>query len=739
MEPAYALSDAPKPISATSLDPYGQLLRMLLPRAQSIVFCDRAGVSVWESDGQDGSNLQTLMQEMQADLASTSSASNGFAEPLSAEQTAYVFLLRDDARALVGSVGLVCRDAGGESRPFDALQALLRPALQCLQRELASRTSIDDLQRSLVDRDLDLELLLGTAPGEIAGDDSPDDLARLVQGCVDHLGCAVGALLIPDKNLAVCRTGADVPASAGTEVLTRTHRHIVGWTQMHRQTLISNSLAATGPLANVRYKILSCPVMHGAQRVLGALALFKPLQAPDFDLRQVRVVELLARRVASIVMNAYDPTTGLLTRPAFETRAHAMLASHGDARSHCVVYVDIDRLHVLNENLGMHVGDEIIVRVAEAIRRNVTLRMLASRISGDRFALLLPDASVDRAQGIAGQLREALSRLGYVCGSQAIDVTASFGIAQVVAGPHALSHALASAEIACKAAKDRGRDRVEVYADGDHSIVRRYTDLALIGTVRSALTDQRFRLEAQAIVPLNGVRSAPKCELLLRMIDEDGNSVPPDRFLSAAERYQLAPSIDRWVLARVVEMLRPVAPRLQALGACFAVNISGQSLGDADFAAFMENTLRESGLPFEFLSFELTETAAVANIVRAEALIRRLRDLGCEVALDDFGRGLSSLTYLKTLPVTCLKIDGIFVRDVVADERSHAMLSAIVQLARAMGLKTVAECVESDAIRKAVRDLGVDYGQGFSIGRPVPLEKVLATLATVTMPVRAGS
>ena len=733
MQPALALGDAPHPVSATSLDPYGQLIRMVLPRAQSIVFYDRMGVCVWESDGVEGPDLIALMQDAHSgDMAPDASGSDGFCERLHGGQTAYVFLLRDDARALIGSVGLVCRDANGESRPFSLLHALLRPALQCLQRELASQSSIGDLQRSLSVRDRDLELLLGATQDEAANGDATDDFARLVQGCIDHLGCAVGALLIPEKNIAVCRTGAGTQASAGAEVLTRTHRHLIGWTQLHRQTMTSNTPAPTGPLANVPYKVLSCPVMHGAQRVLGVLALFKPLQAPDFDLRQVRIVELLARRVAFILLNAYDPTTGLLTRPAFEKRAHSMLAAGNDG-NHCVIYVDIDRLHVLNENLGMHVGDEVIVRVAEAIRRSVTPRMLASRISGDRFALMLPDATVNHAQDLAERLRDSLEQLGFIRDRQTVDITASFGIAAVMGGHHPLSHALASAEIACKAAKDRGRNRVEIYADGDQSIVRRYTDLTLVGTVRSALLDQRFRLEAQPIVALNGGPSHPKFELLLRMTDEAGNSVPPDKFLSAAERYQLAPAIDRWVVRQVIETLKPVAEPLYRLHACFAVNISGQSLGDAEFATFMESTLRDAGLPLALLSFEVTETAAVANIVRAEALIRRLRELGCAVALDDFGRGLSSLTYLKTLPVTHLKIDGSFVRDVVTDERSHAMLSAIVQLARAMGLETVAECVESDAIRQAIRDLGVSYGQGFSIGRPTPLDKVLGALVAANI------
>jgi diguanylate cyclase (GGDEF)-like protein len=508
---------------------------------------------------------------------------------------------------------------------------------------------------------------------------------------------------------------------------------VLGWAQLHRQTMTSNTPHDSGPFANIPYKILACPVMHGAQRVHGVLVLFKRLHAPDFDLRQVRIVELLGRRVAYILMNSYDPTTGLLTRPAFEKRANAVLTPETLRRNNCVIYADIDRLHVLNENLGMHVGDQVIVRVAESIRQNLSPRMLAARISGDRFAIFVPETSVDTTHDIADNLRRSFERLGFVRERQQVEVTASFGVANIVEGNHPLSHALASAEIACKAGKDRGRNRVETYFDGDQSIVRRYTDLTLIGTVRSALLDQRFRLEAQTIVPLNGAPATPKFELLLRMSDEAGDSVPPDKFLSAAERYQLAPAIDRWVLRRTIEMLQPHAARLHEMQACFAVNISGQSLGDADFAVFMDTALRDSKLPRGLLSFEVTETAAVANIVRAEALIRRLRELGSDVALDDFGRGLSSLTYLKTLPVTHLKIDGIFVRDVVTDDRSQAMLSAIVQLARAMKLKTVAECVESEAIWQATRALGVEYGQGFSIGRPTPLEKVLGALVGGTM------
>ena len=239
-----------------------------------------------------------------------------------------------------------------------------------------------------------------------------------------------------------------------------------------------------------------------------------------------------------------------------------MLTAESLRGNNCVIYIDLDRVHVLNENLGMHVGDEIIGRVAEVIRRTLSPRMLAARISGDRFAVFVPESSIDTTQDIAENLRAGFEKLGFVDGNKPVEITASFGVASIADGKHPLSHALASAEIACKAAKDRGRNRVEIYEDSDQSIVRRYTDISLISTVRAALLDERFRLEAQVIVPLDGAPTATKFELLLRMRDDNGGSVSPEKFLSAAERYQLAPAIDRWVVRKVIETLKPVAAQL---------------------------------------------------------------------------------------------------------------------------------------------------------------------------------
>ncbi len=712
---------------STSLDPYGQLLKMLMPRAQCIVIHDRMGIPLWMSDGCDSSDLLQLVEE------GLNSARNCTLDPAEREgfarswagDTAYVFLLRNGAD-LLGAVAFSLPDPTTGARPFSMLLGLLRPALQVLNRELVNQFSIGDLQRHLHSRDGDLELLLDASGGDEA---QSDDFQRLLRSCVVHMGCTFGALLIPEMNIALAHSADLTRQRSDAAALDRVQRHLFAWAQVQRRTLTMNKPApAHSPFGALQLKILACPLRQGGQEVAGILMLFRSMTAPDFDMRQVRIIEMMTRRMAYVLQNAYDGTTGLLSRAAFEQRAFAAIGTGSVKSDHCVAYVDVDRLHVVNENHGMHAGDEAIARVAECIRTHLPVGMFASRISGDRFALFFADTSLETAEQFLNTLCSTIAQVEHQHDGKKLDLGVSIGVAHVPDTKYPLTHALAAAEVACKAAKDRGRGRVEAYHDADRSIVRRYEDVAIAGELREAIENDRFRMEAQPIVLLGHDGPPRRFELLLRMIDSNGASVPPDKFLSAAERYQIATDIDRWVVQYVLEILSSAAPALQGLGAHFAINLSGQSVGDDDFLGFLEAKLREYDLPPSLLSFEITETAAVANIVRAETLVRRLQDLGHDIALDDFGRGLSSLTYLKSLSVSDLKIDGGLVRDLASNSRSQAMVTAIVQLARSMKLRTTAECVESQAIQQAVTQLGVDFGQGFAIGRPRPLEIELQEL-----------
>jgi diguanylate cyclase (GGDEF)-like protein len=722
---------------STSLDPYGQLVKMLMPRASCIAIYDRTSTPLWLSDGCDGPDLTHLMEEA---LTAANKGDGdpdereGFARSWSAD-TAYVFILRDGT-TLLGALGVSCQDSSGGARPFSLMQGLLRPALQVLGRELASQYTVGFMrQEQEPARDADLEMLLDASVPEEIGS---DDLDQVVRSCVTHLQCAAGALLVPDKKLAILHLAKPLSA-AERELLDKTQRNLFAWVQVQRRTLILNKLPPNNPMGSLQYKMLACPIRHGAQHVVGLLMLLKPLAGSDFDTRQVRVIEMMTRHIAYVLQNAYDPSTGLLTRPALEQRALAVLAADSGAGEHCIAYADIDRLHVINENHGMHVGDAAIVRIAETICSALPDNVSAARISGDRFALFFANESLDAARTFLASLCQGIGEIAFNHDGTSVELSASFGLAAIASTKFPLSHALAAAEAACKAAKDRGRGRVELYQEADRSIVRRYEDVTIVGDLREAILNDRFRMDAQPIVELAHTGGARRFELLLRMIDPSGEVVAPDKFLTAAERYQLATDIDRWVVQYALEILSSAAPRLASMDAHFAINISGQSLGDEDFPGYLEQKLREYDLPPDMLSFEITETAAVANIVRAETLIRRLQDLGHAIALDDFGRGLSSLTYLKSLPVSHLKIDGGLIRDLAGNARSRAMVTAIVQLSQSMKLQTTAECVETESILSAVGQLGVTYGQGFAIGRPRPLEIVLQELLRSGPAPRSGS
>ena len=282
--------------------------------------------------------------------------------------------------------------------------------------------------------------------------------------------------------------------------------------------------------------------------------------------------------------------------------------------------------------------------------------------------------------------------------------------------------------MACESAKDHGRDRIEVYDEKNQSIIRRYDDMQLVAEIQQAIDEDGFDLLAQGISSLQKPDDQSRYEVLLRMADNDGMRVPTKALFSAAERYRMMPQIDRWVVSKTIAKLAEAREFIEGRGAMFSINLSGQSLGDDEILEFIEEELAQSGLPAECLAFEITESAAVSNLAKAQRFIDRLRELGCSIALDDFGAGLSSFAYLKNFKVNMLKIDGGFIRDITENRISESMVAAITQVAKVMDLQTVAEYVENEETLELLASLGVDYAQGHQIGKPVALDDVLAEL-----------
>jgi diguanylate cyclase (GGDEF)-like protein len=718
------------PTADTSFEPYGRLLRMLMPSLRGVVVHDGFSNLVWASDEWDLADEPDIIKDTIAVALADPTDFAGVVRTLDADRAVYSFAIRGDHIELLGVVSLIARLSGKltEARPLQTVRQLVQPALECLRRELSLRSKLGSRERDLDVRERDLDLMLEISSHQSAASSDTDEFSLIMKTGLERMGCALAALWVPDKNIALSLTRSGQPMSP--ESLQRAQHHLMAWMQLQQRTIVVNHISKVASDVAAPYKILACPVRHPSERVMGVLALFNPPSAQDFDLHQTRIAEVLAKRATSIIQAQYDASTGLMTRQAFERQASALLAStESTAHTHIILYLDIDRLHVINETFGMHVGDDVIVNVAECMAKSLPAGALSARISGDRLAALIPSSSMDKAGIIAEKIRAAAVAIVPRAGQGSFEVSVCLGVAPIMRSENPLAHALATAEIACKAAKDRGRNRVEMFQDSDQSIIRRHTDILVVGKLRDALGNDNFRLDAQPILPLRGNYGRPRFELLIRMLGDRGEIIPPGKFLSAAERYQLMPTVDRWVVRRACELLGEHSASVGEEIARFAINLSGQSLQDESFLEFVVGQIKASSLPPGVLCFELTETATVGNLAKAQAFMRALQDLGCQFALDDFGTGVSSLAYLKDLSVNYLKIDGSFVRDAVVNARSESMIKAIAQLAKVMCMETIAEYVETDVLRARMADLGVDYGQGFAMGRAQPLQDLLRELA----------
>jgi diguanylate cyclase (GGDEF)-like protein len=711
-----------------SFEPYARLLRMLMPSLRCVVVHDGFSNLVWASDDLDLSDEPEVIKDAIANALADRGEFPGVARTLDADRVVYSFAVRGELIELLGIVSLIVRMAGTqiEPRPLQTVRQLVQPALECLRRELALRSKLGSRERDLDIRERDLDLMMEMQSNQSASSDA-DEFSLILKTGLERMGCALAALWVPDKNISLSLTRSGVPMSPDS--LKRAQHHLMAWMQLQQRTIVVNHISKVTSEVAAPYKILACPIRHRSERVMGVLALFNPPSAPDFDVQQTRIVEMLAKRSTIIIQAQYDQSTGLMTRQAFERGATALLATGATNEAHIILYLDIDRLHVINETFGMHVGDDVIVSVADRMAKALPPGALSARISGDRLAALIPDSSMDGAAVIAEQIRTASQAIVPRAGQGSFEVSVCVGVAPIGRSDNSLAHALATAEIACKAAKDRGRNRVEMFQDSDQSIIRRHTDILVIGKLRDALDTDSFRLDAQPILPLRGNYGRPRFELLIRMLGDRGEIIPPGKFLSSAERYQLMPTVDRWVVRRACELLSRHSASLGEEFARFAINLSGQSLQDESFLAFVIDQMKSTGLSPAVLCFELTETATIGNLEKAQNFMRTLQNLGCQFALDDFGTGVSSLAYLKDLSVNYLKIDGSFVRDAISNARSESMIKAIAQLAKVMCMETIAEYVETDALRVRMADLGVDYGQGFAMGKAQPLEDLLQELA----------
>ncbi|HJW81920.1 MAG TPA: EAL domain-containing protein [Acidiferrobacterales bacterium] len=459
----------------------------------------------------------------------------------------------------------------------------------------------------------------------------------------------------------------------------------------------------------------AAPIRNQEGRIIGTVVVF----------HDTTEMQHLTNKMAFLA--SHDSLTGLLNRHEFEVRLQQVLESaRTDGGQHAVCYLDLDQFKIVNDTCGHVAGDELLKQLTHQLHGKVRASDMLARLGGDEFGVILEDCNQDKAYRIADGLRQSIKDFRFAWQDRFFEIGVSIGLVPITAASGSMTEVLSAADSACYVAKDLGRNRVHIYQPNDDALARRHGEMQWVQRINDGLEENRFQLYGQHMIPLDA--GAPTfCEILVRLHEEDTDLIPPNAFIPAAERYYLMPNIDRWVVARALAMLASHhwAENTSDQPVMYAINLSGQSLCDDQFLDFVVTHLRESGIPPARICFEITETAAIANLTRAIDFMTRLKDIGCRFALDDFGSGLSSFGYLKSLPVDYLKIAGNFIQDIAVDPVDHAMVDAINQIGHVMGLTTIAESVENDAILQKLRKLGVDYAQGYGISEPVPLAQLL--------------
>lgn len=419
----------------------------------------------------------------------------------------------------------------------------------------------------------------------------------------------------------------------------------------------------------------------------------------------------------------HDPLTGLVNRRAFEHRLEqAIQSAQMEESIHVLCYLDLDQFKIVNDTCGHKVGDELLRQITALLQTHIRKTDILARLGGDEFGLLLNRCDLEQGLKVADILRETVQDFRFTWDNHVFTIGVSIGVVPITSQVRDLETLLMSADAACYAAKNAGRNRVHLFQADDQALAQQQGEIRWATRITHALENHRFCLFAQPIQPTQPRSHQPDyAEVLIRLVDDDGHLILPMAFIPAAERYGLIGTIDRWVVSTLFQNWDRVQPTADQPPRQYAINLSGHSLTDDRMIDFLTQQFEQYHVPPHLICFEITETAAIANLLQASQFIQRLQKLGCHFALDDFGSGMSSFTYLKHLPVDYLKIDGTFVKDMVEDPIDSAMVEAISRISQVMGLQTVAEYVENDAILQRITALGVDFAQGYGIAKPTPL------------------
>ena len=490
---------------------------------------------------------------------------------------------------------------------------------------------------------------------------------------------------------------------------------------------LSVSIRRNRPIKSVRPTLLirrdgnelyiestASPIRDGKGEVTGGVLVFH-------DVSEARE---LNRRLSYHA--SHDILTGLVNRREFENRLErALKSAKARETSYALCYLDLDQFKIVNDSCGHSAGDALLGQLGALLKSKIRWRDTLARLGGDEFGVLLESCSLEEAMKTAEILRASIGEYKFVWDDRSFRLGVSIGVVPITADNEDVAALLSAADSACQAAKESGRNRIHSFHENDIDLMRRRREMQWAARINNALEEDRFELFRQTILPLQAEEEGAHYEILLRMRDESGSIVAPGLFIEAAERFNLTPKIDFWVIRNAFRWLVSEADERERLALC-SINLSGQSLGDEKFLPFVIDQFQMSGLDATKICFEITETAAIASYSQANRFINALKELGCKFALDDFGTGLSSFGYLKHFPVDFLKIDGSFVKEILHDPIDREMVRSINEIGHLTGKRTIAEFAENAEIITMLRGMGIDYAQGYGVAEPKRVTRAVA-------------
>ena len=558
-------------------------------------------------------------------------------------------------------------------------------------------------------------------PAELLGAGEPDMHSLALESLAEAVITTDAAGLITYINPAAERLTGSLSAAAVGKSL----EDIVGFVDETDRRLLSDPVRqalTSGAPVNLSRRAMLLSRTNGSERSIELSASpirndVKELVGAVVLLHDVTELRGLARQMS--YQATHDALTGLVNRREFESRTEEAIDSgqRGDGQ-HVLCYLDLDRFKVVNDTSGHLAGDSMLREVAKVLRDAVRDSDTVARLGGDEFGMLLIGCPLEKARQIADDVCRAVGDYRFVWKDKIFNIGVSIGLVEISRESGSLEELLAAADSACYVAKKQGSGRVAVYSARDEALARHTGEIQWLQKLQSALKDNRFQLYHQPIVPAYGTNGGgPAMEVFVRLQDESGHEVPPSEFVRAAERYRLMSLVDRWVVQTTLAALGRGAIPIPA-NRSLAINVSGQTLGDVQFLEFVVECLDSTDVTPSQVCFEITETAVVANLDHARRFVGVLHGMGCQFALDDFGSGVGSFSNLKNLPMDYLKIDGSFMRNLARDSVNQAMVTAMIKLARTLNFKVIAEQVEDEAGLEAARRMGVDYIQGYAVGRP---------------------